>query len=374
MQTVLHLTQTNINSDSRILKEIAALKKVGKKVFSIGVFMNDQAPSNSKESDIESIVISLLSRKLTFLPRILIQTFSTVELILKMLPIALRFKPDVIHCHDTMVLPVGVFVKLFRGAKIIYDAHELESNRNGLNVIGRELTYLVEKIFWRYVNALIVVSPSIDVWYQKNIGHKYSTVVLNSPIFEDKTLYDCNYLKQKFSISSDKKIFIYVGILGPGRGIDLIVKIFTDPEIKSHVVFLGYGIQSNYIKKLATDYPNIHYHGAVNHSDVVPITKSADFGLCLVQNVSLSDYYCLPNKLFEYSFSGIPVLASNFPDIQKIVSTYNIGVCCDLDFDSVKESVIYLENKKEKFIFNDITPLGWEYQEKKLIELYNNIL
>jgi hypothetical protein len=70
------------------------------------------------------------------------------------------------------------------------------------------------------------------------------------------------------------------------------------------VVFLGYGELSQDLKRLAAEHPNIHVHDAVPHSQVVPIAQSADFGLCLVQDVSLSDYYCLPNKLFEYYFAG----------------------------------------------------------------------
>ena len=44
----------------------------------------------------------------------------------------------------------------------------------------------------------------------------------------------------------------------------------------------------------------------VSHKSKKKLTnliKEADVGLCLVENVSLSDYYCLPNKLFEYAFA-----------------------------------------------------------------------
>ena len=40
-------------------------------------------------------------------------------------------------------------------------------------------------------------------------------------------------------------------------------------------------------------------------------------------NVSLSGYYCLPNKLFEYCFC-VPI-ASDFPDIVDVVSKFKLG-------------------------------------------------
>ena len=115
-------------------------------------------------------------------------------------------------------------------------------------------------------------------------------------------------------------------------------------------------------------------HDAVPHAEVVPIVKSADFGLCLVQNVSLSDYYCLPNKLFEYCFAGIPVLASDFPDIRSVITKYNIGECCDLVHDAIRKAVKDLENSDKKFYFSDLTPLSWQAQQSKLEILYAQIL
>ena len=38
-------------------------------------------------------------------------------------------KPHVIHCHDTLVLPIGFFYKILNKTKLIYDAHELESEK-----------------------------------------------------------------------------------------------------------------------------------------------------------------------------------------------------------------------------------------------------
>ena len=40
-------------------------------------------------------------------------------------------KFEVIHCHDTLVLPIGYLLKKIKKSKLIYDAHELESNKKG---------------------------------------------------------------------------------------------------------------------------------------------------------------------------------------------------------------------------------------------------
>lgn len=374
MKKILHLTHTDIESDSRILKEMGALVVAGYEVSGIGVVLDEGAQKSSISFTANIDAIELHSRKLTFLPRTLRHVASLCELVAKMLPRAIRQRPDVIHCHDTLVLPLGVIVKLFTGAKLIYDAHELESDRNGLTRLQGLLTLRMEKVLWRFVDALIVVSPSIERWYNEAIGPKRSEVILNSPLFIDGLQQDDDYLRGKFSIPAERKIFVYVGILGHGRGIDLLTEAFRDSQVSSHIVFLGYGELSDELKRLEALHPNMHVHDAVVHSQVVPIVQSADFGLCLVQDVSLSDYYCLPNKLFEYCFAGVPVLASDFPDIRSVLTEYGIGECCKLRANDIRDAILRLERSAPSFRFASLTPLSWQAQEQKLVALYQQCL
>ncbi len=370
----LHLTHTDIEFDSRILKEMGALVTAGYTASGIGVVLDEGAQKTAVSFNADITAISLRSRKLTFLPRTLRHVVTLFELVGKMLPRAARERPDVIHCHDTLVLPLGCIVKWLTGAKLVYDAHELESDRNGLTRLQGALTLRVEKLLWRFVDALIVVSPSISRWYRDNIGSKPSTVILNSPLFHEGQHQDEDYLRKKFAIPAESKVFIYVGILGHGRGIDLLTEAFKDPHVSSHVVFLGYGELSEELKRLAAEHPNVHVHDAVPHSRVVPIAQSADFGLCLVQDVSLSDYYCLPNKLFEYCFAGVPVLASDFPDIRAVLSEYGIGESCKLQPDEIRDAILRLERSQSTFQFANLAPLSWQVQEKKLVALYQQCL
>jgi len=291
-----------------------------------------------------------------------------------MLPRAIQQRPDIIHCHDTLALPLGAIVKLLTGAKLVYDAHELESERSGITKLEGWLTLRVEKLLWCLIDALIVVSPSIHTWYLEKIGTKRSIVILNSPLFSNETYQETDYLRKKFSIPLNKKIFIYIGLLVPGRGIDLVIQAFTHSEISSHIVFLGHGKLSDELKQLASKYSNIHVHDSVPHSKVVPIAQSADFGLCLPQNVSLNNYYCLPNKFFDYCFAGIPVLTPDFPDLRAIVSEYGIGECCGSEPSDIRHAIQHLESSDKHYRFSDLTPLSWQSQELKLLDLYQQIV
>ncbi len=373
---ILHLSQTDIKSDSRILKEMHSLKKgiPNAKLFGIGVEMSSGASKTSELSELNIDSITLKSRNLNILPKTIRQGLSVTEITAKMLLKSLKIKPHVIHCHDTPSLPLALTVKLFTGAKLIYDAHELESDRNRISKLSSKLTLFVEKILWRYIDAQIIVSPSIENWYENNIGKKTSEVILNSPsLAKNDTCFDSSYFNNYFSIPSSSRVFLYIGVLAPGRGINKIASIFKKYDIKSHLVFLGYGELSDSLKVLSKQHPNIHVHDAVPHKKVVTIAKSADIGLCLIEKISLSDYYCLPNKLFEYCFSGIPVLASDFPDISQVVKDYDLGKCTKLDPDSIYQSIKELEKLETlpKIDTGALYDLSWDAQEKKLIKLYN---
>jgi len=374
MKKNLHLTHTDIETDSRILKEMGGLASEGYSVGGIGVELEEGAKKTAVPFAADIKAIRLQARSLKFLPRTLRHALTLCELLFRMLPRAVSRKPDIVHCHDTLVLPLGFLVKLLTGAQLVYDAHELESDRNGLTPVQGWLTLRAEKFLWRFIDALIVPSPSALTWYHDNIGPKPSSVIMNSPLFESGLGQQGDYLRKKFDIPDDRRIFIYVGIIGPGRGIDLILDVFTHPESHSHVVFMGFGEFEPKVAQLAMVHGNIHLHPAVPHAQVVHISQSADFGLCLIENVSLSDYYCLPNKLFEYIFAGVPVLSSDFPDLSAVVDEYNVGRTSSLEPDQVRKAIRELESSPQSFEFRDLTPLSWQAQEAKLLDLYQHIL
>lgn len=381
MINVLHLSHTDIRYDSRILKEMTALAQSSHdyRLYGIGISMDEGNALSSQARALEIHSLEINSKNLTYLPKIVRHILTLIELVIKSSRRAIRFRPHVIHCHDTLILPLGVVLKWLTSSKLIYDAHELESNRNGLSNVLSKLTIYAEKIAWASVDLLITVSPSINHWYQSNVGPKLSELVLNSPdlYLRDVTgvADDRNYLRKKFNIPEESKIFIYVGIFGRGRGVERILEVFSG-ESNAHIVFMGYGELMQMILDSSHVHPNQHIHEAVQHEDVVRVIQSADVGICLIENVSLSDYYSLPNKLFECAFAGIPVLASNFPDMSNIVNSYHLGLCCDLDRESIRNAIHQFESSSSSYRIDPtkLQDLRWEAQKDRLLKAYEKVL
>ena len=374
---ILYLSHTDIRSDSRILKSIQAAIDSGYDVSAIGIAANEG--TINAENGITSLIttLELYTRRWTLLPKFLRHVFSLIELTFKALRLAIYYKPDLIHCNDTIALPLCVFLKMhLKNTRLIYDAHELESNRNGLSRPLGLLTFYCEKILWHYVDSFITVSPSIQTWYLNHFSYRPSTVVLNAPVYKKIDSNNFNYLRKQYKIPNEHKIFIYIGIIAEGRGIDLLLDVFSTTNIKASIIFLGYGNFAKKIEIASSNFKNIYYHTAVSHDRVVEIASSADYGFCLIENVSLSDYYSLPNKLFEYLFAGLPVIASNFPDIKNLIYSCNAGLCTDLDVKSILNTVnqIVESNQTFEIDMHTLSQYDWGSQKYKLLTLYSNTL
>mgnify|MGYP006307837467 CR=1 FL=1 len=108
------------------------------------------------------------------------------------------------------------------------------------------------------------------------------------------------------------------------------------------------------------------------------ITRKADLGIALEENIGLNYYYALPNKLFDYIQAGVPVIVSPFPEMQKIVNKYEIGAIYDHKDPQMLakkiNEIFELKNRYQKWKKNTLKAaeeLCWENEEKILMEIYS---
>ena len=67
----------------------------------------------------------------------------------------------------------------------------------------------------------------------------------------------------------------------------------------------------------------------VPSDDVVAAANGADCGVWTLPNLCKNFSYALPNKVFEYMFSGVPILAADYPEVRRLVNGHQIGVLFD---------------------------------------------
>ena len=80
-----------------------------------------------------------------------------------------------------------------------------------------------------------------------------------------------------------------------------------------------------------------------------------------------------PINFFEYAFSDLPVLSSDFPELKKIINKYKLGIVCKNEFKSIQRVIKKIEKSPLKKSNSDKSKLSWEFQERILLESYENL-
>jgi len=360
------------DNDSRVIKETNTLKHY----FSTDVFALNHGTDPKKQdiSDNLTIYKTIYYKKpRNFVLKKLYQLWVYISYLTMILP-KLR-KYDIVHCNDLETLPFGVLAKLFnRQLKVIYDAHEYETETLSQKGMKKKISKLLEKTLIPYTDKILTVSNAIADEYKKLYNIEKPTLVLNTPPFQK--IKKKNIFREKFDISEQQTIFLYQGGFSKGRGIEILLETFASINNEKIVaVFMGYGPLEDMVQQYAHTHKNIYFHPAVEPNILLDYTSSADFGLLFYENNCLNHYYCSPNKMFEYLMAEIPVIVSNLYEMKKIIEQHDVGIVVN-DFtvdglQNVLHDAIRLDKQKlHQNILAVKSIYNWEKQEENLLHAY----
>jgi glycosyltransferase involved in cell wall biosynthesis len=213
-------------------------------------------------------------------------------------------------------------------------------------------------------------------------------VVMNAPSMKSPAYITSTgngkSLRAAIGIGSDLHLILYSGSITFNRGLEKVIESLVYlPDC--YLVLMGYGTERYKIslQALAREIgveSRFSFFGPVPSEEVTTYASCADLGIAPIKNACLSYYYCSPNKLFEYILAGVPVIASNFPEMGKVIHKYEIGYTFDPEDSRGIARVIrrVFDNPQhyQKMKQNTITAshaYNWEKESKKLLEIYQTL-
>jgi len=288
---------------------------------------------------------------------------------------------SVIQSNSIEDLPVGLNIKRSHpGSKLIYDCHELETEKNGFNPTQRLLAKYREAKLIHKADYVTVVGPSIATWYEDRYSLKNLDVIMNVPYrkdYDESSASPNRIFRDKFNIPDSSILYLYQGALIGLRNVELILRVFSKLSDKHHLVVMGHGYLESEVLKFVQQYPNIHFQPSAPPDQIKLYTSGADVGLILIDDSCLSYHFMLPNKLFEYMLSGLPVFTGIYPDVNAITDKYDNGWKTEINEDAIYKAIQSISVadilKRREGSLKARNDFGWELEEKKLIRIYNKL-
>lgn len=294
---------------------------------------------------------------------------------------AVEIDADLYHLHDPELLPAGLRLKNL-GKGVIFDSHEdVPCQMLHKPYLNMPVRWLIAKVFSIYesracqrLDAVIAATPFIRDKFLKINPH--SVDINNYPILGELGQGNTDW-------STRKKQVCYVGGIGSIRGIREIVRAMEYVGSGAGLVLGGRFGEPEVEKEVKTyaGWSRVNALGWLDRQQVREVLGKSMAGLVTLHPI-INYIDALPVKMFEYMSAGIPVIASNFPLWKEIIEDNQCGICVDpLNPAEIANAIDTLVN--DTAMAADMGRNGrraveekynWQHEEKKLLQLYKNVL
>ncbi len=281
-------------------------------------------------------------------------------------------KPGLMISNDLDTLPANYIASRIRRVPLIYDSHELFTqvpeliHRKAVQSVWK----LIERILLPKLQHAVCVNYSIATIYRRLYGTRFR-VVRNVPEKLDYSPHDKG--------PDEKQMIIYQGSLNVGRGLELMIDAMHHIQDARFVVVGTGDIEDELKKRVALKNlgDRVEFRGRMLPEDLVLLTKEADLGISLEEDLGLNYRYSLPNKLFDYIQCRVPVLCSALPEMSRIVDSYGVGIACkERDPEKLAGRIRYMLKERSggawmEALHRAARDLCWENESKIYLELLN---
>lgn len=290
-------------------------------------------------------------------------------------------KADVLLANDLDTLLPNYLISKLKGIPLIYDSHEifcevpeLQNNSTKKKLWGNLEKWIVPKLKY-----CVTVNNSIANYFEQKYNVPF-IAVRNIPNYNNNEPYKT---REQLSLPSDKKIIILQGAgINVQRGAEELVEAFKYLSTDFLLLIIGSGDVINQLKENTKQW---NLTNCITFIDKIPATElrhytaNADLGVTIDKDTNMNYHFSLPNKLFDYLHAGIPVLASRLPEIENIVTTYQVGVFIENHHPKhIAETIEHFLNSAQYLVYRANTKKAaqennWNAEEKNWLGLIKSL-
>ncbi|HAP9004542.1 TPA: glycosyltransferase family 4 protein, partial [Enterococcus faecium] len=242
-------------------------------------------------------------------------------------------KYDVVHFHAEGPCAMLWLPKLF-GKRCVATIHGLDHQREKWNKLASTYIMLGEKCAVKFADEIIVLSESVQNYFEDIYGRKTRFIPNGVKKIEIKS---AGLITEKYGLTKDSYI-LFLGRLVPEKGIRYLIEAFKDVQTDKKLIIAGGSSDTdefaNELKELAKGDERIIFTGFVQGQELEELYSNAYI-------------YTLPSDL-----EGMPL---------SLLEAMSYGNCCIVS--NISECTEVVEDKAMIFKKSDVSDLKIRLEE-----------
>lgn len=295
---------------------------------------------------------------------------------------------DVYHFHDPELLPIGVALSLTTDAKVIYDVHEDFDNQikfkdwipELIKPLVEHSIVPIQSLCARRFDAVVAANEWIAADFEER-GHEVTTVG-NFPMTNEVTIADVT------DEVDHEYILSFVGNIDDTHGLLDMIDVTERLRDRGYDVGLWViGPVNDPLERQAEERiaaadldSHVRLFGHVDYEQMFSYLAASDVGLMLVDQ----DLYehGLSNKMFEYMYAELPVVANATVSTRKYIpddvgrhvedgsdrEAQTDAIASILDLSQEERDEMGARGRKHV-----LENCSWEQEAEKLVALYDSL-
>ena len=270
---------------------------------------------------------------------------------------------DVVHAHDFTALRSGAELARLHDVPLVYDSHELWSGRVRMHRPtplqawreGRE-----EDRLGKGAAAVITVGEGVADALRRRYGWTHLHVIRNS------------FPPAEGGPPAVPAGAIYAGRLAPHRELETIAK--ASRELPIPVTLIG---PADETWLAGYDAGGAAVKAPISSGAVTTLLQQAGIALVTISDASPNQRLAMPNKIFQAVAAGVPVVATDVGELARLVRQHHLGTLYRMGDPSdmvraVQELIVDYELWCRR-VSKVQEALSWDADAARLVHLYRGL-